>query len=285
MSEDQATIRPTEPSSQDPWAWLKRHPMLALWGYVILVSAVFLVFPRIDLWVSSLFYWQDGGFIAEQDPFLRKVRHLGPHLVKWIAVGAVGVLLLKVLLPGHRPLLPLRIPTFLISTLILGPGVLVNTILKDNWGRPRPRSVEEFGGDLPHQLVWVPTDYCDRNCSFVSGEASASIWLVGTALIVPKTWRFAVLVFTVPLCVALSANRIAFGGHFFSDTLLSWGLTLILMLSIHWLLYKAPFHPTDAKFDLAFTRFGRRLHIALGRLMRWLGRSLSAFWKKFQDLA
>ena len=242
------------------WKMARAHPFLALCVYIVVVSTFFLVFPKVDLWTSGLFYVDGAGFVAEQNPFLQKVRHLGPHLVKWVAVGAVGILLLKLLLPSRPAILPLRIPTFVVATLILGPGVLVNSILKDNWGRPRPRSVGQFGGDLPHQLVWVPTDYCDRNCSFVSGEASAAIWLVGLALIMPAAWRWAVLVFTLPLCLALSLNRVAFGGHFLSDTLLSWGLTLLLMLCVHWLLFKAPFHPTDKGMDAAMTRFAGHLH-------------------------
>lgn len=250
------------------WKAARAHPFLALCIYIAVVSVFFLVFPKVDLWTSGLFYVDGAGFVAEQNAFLQKVRHLGPYLVKWVAIGAVGILLLKLVLPSRPAILPLRIPTFLVTTLILGPGVLVNSILKDNWGRPRPRSVEEFGGDMPHQLVWIQTDYCDSNCSFVSGEASAAIWLVGIALIVPVAWRWAALAFTLPLCLILSVNRVAFGGHFLSDTLLSWGVTLLLMLSVHWLLYKAPFHPTDKGMDIAMTRMGEKLHDWAGRLWR-----------------
>ena len=144
--------------------------------YIVVVSAFFLAFPRVDFLVSGLFYSETAGFWAQNEAFLRDVRHLGPFLVRVIAVSCVAVLVLKLLAPGRPPILPLRQPLFLLTTLIMGPGVLVNTILKDNWGRPRPRYVEEFGGDLPHQPVWVISDHCERNCSFVSGEASAAMW-------------------------------------------------------------------------------------------------------------
>ena len=38
---------------------------------------------------------------------------------------------------------------------------------------------------------------------------------------------------TITCAVALSMNRLAFGGHFLSDILLSWELTAMVMLAPH----------------------------------------------------
>eukprot|EP00903_Cladosiphon_okamuranus_P002493 g2491.t1 len=217
------------------WCW--QHPLIGVIGAVVVVSLFFLAFPGVDLWASSFFFFGQAGFAAENVDFLRDVRHLGPFLVRVIAISCVGILALKFLVPGRPPVLPLRMPLFLLSTLILGPGVLVNLILKDNWGRPRPRYVEEFNGELPFQPVWKITEYCDRNCSFTSGEASAAMWLVALVFLVPVSWRKAALAFILPLGLILSVNRVAFGGHFLSDTLLSWGLTLLVILVAYRLLY------------------------------------------------
>lgn len=240
--------------------WCIHRPMVATAVFVCMVSLFFLAFPGIDPWVSSLFHFGRAGFAAENVAFLRDVRHLGPFLVRVIAIVSVTVLVIKLLVPGRPPLMPLRQPLFLLSTLILGPGVLVNLILKDNWGRPRPRNVEEFGGDLPFQPVWKITDHCDSNCSFVSGEASAAMWLVSVAFLVPAGWRKPVLAFILPLGLILSVNRIAFGGHFLSDTLISWGVTLLLILGIYHLLYsRTPPLVSDRQLDEWFTVKGRRL--------------------------
>ncbi|WP_050789463.1 phosphatase PAP2 family protein [Roseibium aggregatum] len=248
--------------------WCVTHPMLCTGLYICLVSLFFLTFPGVDLWASGLFHFGDEGFKAENVAFLRDVRHLGPFLVRVIAIACVAVLLIKLLVPSRPPLMPLRQPVFLLSTLILGPGVLVNLILKDNWGRPRPRNVEIFGGDLPYQPVWKISNYCDSNCSFVSGEGSAAMWLVAAlALLVPATWRKGTLAFLIPLGLILSANRVAFGGHFLSDTLLSWGVTLLLVLAVHHLLYrKTPPLVSDRQLDEWFTVWGRRLQHVLQRL-------------------
>ncbi|MEP3045526.1 MAG: phosphatase PAP2 family protein [Roseibium sp.] len=264
-------------------AWCWEHPFAAVALYVAFVSLFFLVFPRVDIWVSGLFFVEPLGFEAKYDPFLKKLRHLGPYLVRVIAICSVAVLVLKLVLPGRAPMVPLRKPLFLISTLILGPGILVNAIFKNNWGRPRPRSIEEFGGDLPFQPVWKITEYCDRNCSFVSGEASASIWLVSIAFLVPASWRKAVLSFVLPLCLVLSANRVAFGGHFLSDTLISWGVTLLVVLSVYWLLYqKQPPLVTDQKLDEWFTVNGRRLHRKIRRQIWQLRNALTELSEKWK---
>ncbi|WP_305987903.1 phosphatase PAP2 family protein [Roseibium sp. MMSF_3544] len=265
-------------------SWSISHPMLIVGLYVGAVSLFFLIFPNVDFWASGLFYSDVSGFWAQNDAFLRDVRHLGPFLVRVIAVTCLGVLLLKLLVPGRPPLMPLRQPLFLLSTLILGPGILVNSILKNNWGRPRPRYVEEFGGDLPFQPVWKITDYCQHNCSFTSGEASAAIWLTSVAFLVPATWRKAVLLFVLPLCLILSVNRVAFGGHFLSDTLLSWGLTLLLILGVYHLLYqRVPPLVTDRKLDEWFTVKGRRLQRLLQRMTLRLRRSMRGVARRFSE--
>lgn len=258
--------------------------MTAIAIYVGVVSLFFLVFPGVDLRVSGLFYSKDGGFWAQNEPFLRRLRYLGPYIVRIIAVGSVAIFLLKILFPGRRPVVPLRTPLFLLTTLILGPGVLVNLILKNNWGRPRPVMVEQFGGDLPYQLVWWPTDLCHSNCSFVSGEASAGMWLVAAVFVAPVAWRFALLCFVLPLGLILSVNRIAFGGHFLSDTLISWGLTLLVIFAVHRFLYvSAPAFLRDTHLDEWFTRKGRLLHAITKRTGARMLASTRRFFAMFGD--
>ncbi|WP_228148169.1 MULTISPECIES: phosphatase PAP2 family protein [Stappiaceae] len=245
------------------------HPMISVGLYVCAVSLFFFIFPGADIWSTGLFYSEVFGFWAKNMAFLRDVRYLGIFLVQVVATTCVAVFVLKLLIPDRPPLMPLRQPLFLLSTLVLGPGVLVNLILKDNWGRPRPQHVAEFGGDLPYQTVWKVTDYCDRNCSFVSGEASSAIWLTSVAFLVPATWRKAMLLLVLPLCFILSSNRIAFGGHFLSDTLISWGVTLLLILAVFHLFFQRT-RPivSDRSLDEWMTALGRFLQLSFQRLRR-----------------
>ena len=260
---------PLPPGSpvRSPLDWIIQHPFLALGAYLLAVSLFFLLFPGVDLAASGVFFTPEQGFWAQNVPFLRRFRELGPYLVRLVAITSVVILLLKLLLPERRPLVPLGKPLFLVTSLILGPGVLVNLILKNNWGRPRPVMVDVFGGDMPYQLVWVPSNWCSTNCSFVSGEGSAAMWLLaGLLLVAPKAWRWGIFIVLAPIGFLLSLNRVAFGGHFTSDTLLSWGLTLLVVLVLNRVFFqRPPAWLTDAALDDWFTRKGRLLQAVMMR--------------------
>lgn len=263
--------------------WVTRHPFRATLLYIALVSGIFLVFPGLDLAASGIFHDPALGFFAQGEPILRKLRYLGPHIVQIIAIVSIGVLVLKLLLPGRAPVMPLRTPVFLLTTLILGPGLVVNALLKNTWGRPRPVMVEQFGGDMPYIPVWLPSNWCESNCSFVSGEGSASVWLLTLVFIAPKAWRPVIVAALVPLILALSANRVAFGGHFLSDTLLSWGVTFLVILSVYHVLYRRPGRwLTDQGLDEALTKAGRALQRAVAAVTTTASIRARSFLTKFR---
>jgi membrane-associated PAP2 superfamily phosphatase len=254
---------------------------LAALGWLLLVTLVFLLAPALDLAVTGLFHDPQAGFWAATTPFFMRLRELGPFLVRLVALACAGLVLAAFLVPSLGRWIALRPPLFLLATLALGPGLLVNAVLKNNWGRPRPVMVEAFGGDAPYVPVWQLSDWCDTNCSFVSGEGSASFWLVALAFLVPPRWRAGVLALVLPLCLALSLNRVAFGGHFLSDTLMAWGLTLLVILAVRVLLWEVPGAPARALrwrrgFDRAGAATRRALRAGLERsraaLLRFLAR-------------
>ena len=58
--------------------------------------------------------------------------------------------------------------------LVLGAGLVVNGILKDDFGRARPRDIEAFGGSSQFTPAFVVSHECDRNCSFSSGDGAGA---------------------------------------------------------------------------------------------------------------
>ncbi len=203
------------------------------------------------------------------------MRYFGVYIFKWVAALSLLVMFFKLALPKVKAIMDLRHPIFVLSTLILGPGLVVNTFFKNMWGRPRPRSTEIFGGDLPFVGVWNPTNYCDSNCSFVSGEASSAIWLMVLVFIAPKAWRLPLATGIGVLAFALSANRVAFGGHFLSDTLLSWGITMLVIIAIyHYLYQRTPTWAQPDNLDASFTKGGNWLHAKISSAACWCARSV-----------
>jgi membrane-associated PAP2 superfamily phosphatase len=236
MIEEPQTVSPETRAAPRP----KAGPIAV--GVIVVVgfSAFFYAFPEVDLWASRAFYLPGHGFFLAADRGLAAFRSSADVLV---AVAA-GVLLLSLAVKLVRPDRPSPIAPnkvlFLLWSLVLGPGLLVNLILKDHWGRPRPTMVSLFGGGSPYVPVWEISGFCSRNCSFVAGEASTAAWLVGVALVLPARWRVPGVVVAGVYALLIGLNRIAFGGHFLSDVLLSFSLTFLLMALLYRLLVERP---------------------------------------------
>lgn len=200
------------------------------------LSAFFLVLPQMDLWVSGLFYDPDHGFWLKYEPHTRFIRRLGILVPRLMVLAMVLFLVARLLWPQLRHYASLQKVLFLATTAILGPGLLVNLVLKAHWGRARPIQTDLFGGQWPFSEVWVIAGNCQSNCSFVSGEGAMAFWMLATLILVPKASREALAGVMVVFAATISVNRIAFGGHYFSDILLSWALTGYVMLAVY-LLY------------------------------------------------
>lgn len=198
---------------------------------VVASSWFFYVFPGVDLSVSRWFYDAAEGFVLANSLPLRALR----SSAGWIMRGVVLLALVQFVRhtsAGRMAGESARRWLWLLSCLVVGPGLLVNGLLKEHWGRPRPRATDLFGGEAPFQKVWVISDWCDRNCSFVSGEAATAAWLVAAALLAPRRIRPAVTVLAAIYAFAVSINRIAFGGHYLSDVVLAWLLCALVFIAI-----------------------------------------------------
>ena len=82
---------------------------------------------------------------------------------------------------------------------------------------------------------WSPGGECPRNCSFVSGEVSTAAWLVAPASLAPPPLRAPAIAAALVATVLTALGRLAFGGHFLSDTLFGALFTLLVVQ----LLYRA----------------------------------------------
>ena len=99
---------------------------------------------------------------------------------------------------------------------IIGCGLIANLYFKDTWGRARPVHIQEFGGDKIFTPPFFKSDQCEKNCSWISGEASGAFsFLVGTILMKNQFYLIMnmILGFFVFFC------RLTMGGHFFSDNI------------------------------------------------------------------
>ncbi|TPQ49673.1 phosphoesterase PA-phosphatase [Prosthecomicrobium hirschii] len=236
---------------------LADRPVLACLAATLVVSLVFLALPQLDRAATGLFYGPDG-FAAATDPWLVGLRLAGRIVTRIAIVGLVVLLIAKALAPDRVARVPLRALLFLAASLAVGPGLAVNLTLKQYWHRPRPAETDLFGGDFPFGLPWMPTGGCVADCSFPSAEASAAIWWVAVALVVPVRWRKVATVAALLWATAISLNRIAFGGHYLSDVLIAWCLTLTLVFLLRDLILIRLPEATVARLEAGLARLGGR---------------------------
>lgn len=119
---------------------------------------------------------------------------------------------------------------YIVWVLVLGPGLVINLVFKDHWGRPRPVHMQTFGGQ--HSYVPPLKLGGTGEKSFPCGHCS-----VGYAFFVfyflSSRRKFWLLCLTLAVAFTLAAARMSAGGHFVSDVL--WSGYLVFFTA--WLVY------------------------------------------------
>ncbi|HWB47972.1 MAG TPA: phosphatase PAP2 family protein [Stellaceae bacterium] len=261
---------------------------VAVYAAALVASlALFWLVPGADLFVSSLFYDPQHGFwLAPWLPI--RIVNGSARWLTWaillVALGSAIWLRLR-----RRPLwrLDRNALVFLVAALAVGPGIVVNSVLKDHWGRARPYQVTAFGGTHDFTPAPLPADQCAKNCSFVSGHAAVGFSLIGFAFLLPAGRRRAQAIgAALALGGLIGLGRIAAGHHFPSDVIDA-GLVVVGM---SWLLHRwlvvhdgaTPILACVAR--LRQTPEGRRILWAEGLLlfeaasMIWFDRAVADFF-------
>lgn len=141
--------------------WFKhRKTWLALIGLTVLNAAIFLTIPQVDLAVSGYFFTPPNSFPLAESPVLIVLRNFYKLIFTLTFLLALAMLIAS-FFPDRPTKIARQIWLFILSAYVLGPGVLVNLILKNNWGRARPASIEAFGGEA---LFTPPLVACRPMC-------------------------------------------------------------------------------------------------------------------------
>jgi len=203
--------------------------------FISLVTLVFWV-TNLDIRIARYFYHPelDNPWVVGSYPFWQFFYNLIPVLS---AVILLGTLLIIAVTTIFKRGLSLRLPAiYILCCLLLGPGLIVNTLFKDNWGRERPRDVIELRG---REVYTPPLQYNGNNGdgrSFPSGHSSVGFFLISFYFLWKRhnqTLANVALFSTVLIGGCTGIARMAEGGHFFSDVLWSAFITI----SISYLLY------------------------------------------------
>lgn len=195
-------------------------------GWLILFLAfanLMLAYPGLDLAAAGLFYTPGAGFNALGQPWERLLYHSVEVLM--VAGNLALVALWLINRRRSRRLLGLtgRKLALLLCLLALLPGLVVNQVLKEHWGRARPVQVAQFGGERAFTPAFVYTG--GSGGAFSSGHVAAAAYVIAVAhLLAGPGSRWVVLAVLYTALVALA--RMAAGGHFLSDAVTSVFLVL-----------------------------------------------------------
>jgi membrane-associated PAP2 superfamily phosphatase len=202
-------------------------------GFVLLILLV--TFLPLDLTLSALCYDAQrtpAWFLKDALPWAWLYAY-GEFPAYGMAIGALLMLL------GSWPYTPWR-PyrrhcLLLILAVALGPGLVVNGLLKPLWGRPRPRHIEQFAGLKPYQPWWQPGGP-GAGESFPSGHAAMGYILVAGAVLVPGgrwVWcRPVILGGGLVYGTLMGVARVVQGGHFASDVAWSGFLMCLTVMGL-----------------------------------------------------
>jgi membrane-associated PAP2 superfamily phosphatase len=203
---------------------------------VILVLGTMVIgFSGADLKLSALFCVGGTWPVGDLQPWqaLYKLDRI-PSI--FVGVSGLAAVVLGLIYKNRRHWI--RPGLFLVILLAIGPGLVVNSVFKEYWGRPRPREIVQFGGKKEFLHPWQK-GVAHAGRSFPSGHASAAFYLTAPFFIYrrrnargARLWLIGGLVFGICMSVA----RITQGGHFLSDNLWAWGMVHLIAVVLYYLL-------------------------------------------------
>ncbi len=207
----------------------------------IAAAVVFLTNPGIDLLIQRLFYSQEAGFILNFYPSVGYLRSLAIYAYALWYMTVVFGLVTSIFNIDWRVSnyfgFGLKQWLYLTITSIIGPLLIVNIILKNNWGRARPRQLLEFGGNQEFSPPLLLSDQCQTNCSFVSGEPSSMFMIfISLAFVLPAK-RYLLIIVMIVMGTLSGIMRMGQGAHFLSDVIFA-GLFMVMSAAIiYWLMF------------------------------------------------
>ena len=197
----------------------------------MVVSITLMIFvtagPSIDIYLSGIFYYGNGQFLLQSFYLITIVfrKILLPIIIVYIFFLPIlsMILPIKTIYFGHH--FRVREIVFIWVSGFINLLIVVNLFFKNLWGRARPNDIFELGGKESFSYWYEISTSCERNCSFVSGDASVGFSLICIYFLTKK-----IFFFWASLLIGSSIGiiRMMEGGHFFSDIVMAMILIFLL---------------------------------------------------------
>ncbi len=239
---------PTQINGHQPVLWSAAGRWsIILFGLSIVCLLIFRSTEQIDIFVSDLFFTKKpcanpvegtrcGRFLRKFQSEWQVAREAG-HNLPLILMAATALHLFWLLTyNANKTRDRLYPPLVAVISALVGPLFVVNIVLKEYWGRPRPAQTQFFSGDNPYISPGNISSFCESNCSFVSGEAAAAFWMLSLVFYFKVAHRIWFVIATTLTASLIATLRVVFGRHYISDVVMA-GLLVVLIIALTvWLL-------------------------------------------------
>jgi lipid A 4'-phosphatase len=195
---------------------------------VLLLLTVFFTFFDWDRSVAQRFYQDAQGWYLEKQPLWVWLHDYGtiPGIVLTLAALITwgAGFYFHTLTQWRKPCL------VVVLTTIVAAGLLVNAVLKQYWGRPRPSQTIEFGGKWEYRPIFPPGTP-GKGASFPCGHCTMGFVFLSMVAFRrrSKVLAYGGVAVGIVLGGLLSAARVVQGAHFLSDII--WSLGIIWMVA------------------------------------------------------
>ena len=200
---------------------------------IFFITIIFITIgSSIDIFISSLFYDGKQTFVLQSFNMItiisRKI--FLPLLIIYILILPI----ITIYFPLKKIYLDFKFSfksiLFLWISMFFNLIIVINLMLKNNWGRERPNDILQFGGKDNFTPWFQISDSCLINCSFVSGDASVGFSLIALFFLTRNIFFFWFALFSG---FFLGIIRVLEGGHFFSDIIIA-GFIIFLLTYIQY---------------------------------------------------
>ena len=206
------------------------RPPIVLPLLIALVLTAIAGLSRIDFTLADFFFNDvTGKWFLKSDLIVNLIYDLSP--IPAFIIFGVSVLVMLVSIRRKSWRRWTRMAVCWILVMVLGPSLVVNTIFKDWYGRPRPKNVTEYGGKKQFCPVWVVGEPGESK-SFPCGHASIGFYfMAGYFCWWRKNRRLACLWLGIGLTsgTLVGLARMACGAHWFSDVV--WAGVFVYFIS------------------------------------------------------
>jgi len=223
---------------------MNRTGLNCVLAIAIVAGVLFGLYPELDLGIARHFYAIENAnhdaFALRLYPSLMRARNFELWTSALLVAPVVAALVIKLVVPWRKMMMPGRAVVFLIATIILAPGIMANVVLKEHWGRSRPIDVTQFGGNEHFVPWWDRRGDCPANCSFVSGDVAGAFWTFAPAALAPPQWRALSYVAAFALGTGMAVLRVMTGAHFPSDVVFAGVFTYLIIWIVYAFIYRWP---------------------------------------------